>query len=111
MFELRESQIHGNGVFATEDIPSGTEIGIWCCTDKKNTVTLLYNEGMSTNWYETAILGRYCNHSIIPNTSVLANENELILVSNGIAKDEEVVANYNWATEHIGFIVDTTSID
>lgn len=111
MIELRESQINGIGVFATQDIPLGTEIGIWCCTDISKGVRTLYNEGMSCKWYETAMLGRYCNHSLTPNTSVLANKNELILVSNGIAKDEEIVANYNWATEHIGFIVDTTSID
>ena len=111
MLELRESQINGKGVFATEDIPVGTEIGVWCCTDKKNAVRVLYNEGMSCNWYETAMLGRYCNHSLTPNTSVLANENELILISNGISKDEEILTDYNWSTEHIGFIVDTTSID
>jgi SET domain-containing protein len=111
MIEIKESQINGNGVFSTEDIPSGTEIGIWCSTDISKGVRTLYNEGMSCNWYETAILGRYCNHSLTPNTSVLANENELILVSNGINKDEEIIANYNWATEHTGYILDTTSID
>ena len=111
MIEIKESTIHGKGVFATEDITSGTEIGIWCCTDKKNTVRILYNKGMSCVWYETAMLGRYCNHSLTPNTSVIANEKELILISNGISKDEEILVNYNWVTEHIGFIVDTSSMD
>ena len=111
MIEIKESTIHGKGVFATQDIPLNTEIGIWCCTDISKGVRVLYNGGMSSSWYETAMLGRYCNHSLTPNTSVIANEKELILISNGISKDEEILVNYNWVTEHIGFIVDTTNID
>lgn len=111
MIEIRESQINGKSVFATEDIPLDIEIGIWCCKDASKGVRLLYNKGMCCYWYETEILGRYCNHSLTPNTSVIANENELILISNGISKDEEILVNYNWVTEHIGFIVDTSSMD
>lgn len=111
MFELRQSEINGNGVFCTQDIPLGTEIGIWCCTDISKGVRTLYNEGMSCNWYETEILGRYCNHSLTANTSLVINEDELILVSNGISKDEEILTDYNWVTEHIGFIVDTNTFE
>ena len=74
MFELRQSDINGTGVFATQDIPSGTELGIWCCKDVSKGVRYLYNEGMECKWYETAILGRYCNNSDSPNTSLIVNE-------------------------------------
>jgi hypothetical protein len=111
MIELRESQINGTGVFATQDIPENIAIGKWCSKTYEVGGRYLYNEGMDCKWYETPMLGRYCNHSLTPNTSLVVNEDELILVSNGISKDEEILANYNWSTEHIGFIVDTTSID
>lgn len=105
MFELRESDVNGTGVFATQDIPSGTELGIWCCKDVSKGVRYLYNEGMECKWYETAILGRYCNHSDSPNTSLIVNEDSLILVSSEILSGQEILANYTWATEHIGYIL------
>jgi hypothetical protein len=110
MFELRESDVNGTGVFATQDIPSGTELGIWCCKDVSKGVRYLFNEGMECKWYETAILGRYCNHSSTPNTSVTKNNDELILISNGILNGEEILTNYNWATEHIGYNIDTSGL-
>ena len=110
MIELRESQINGNGVFTTEDIPNGIEIGVWCTKDSSKGVRYLYNEGMECKWYETSILGRYCNHNNSPNTSILVNENELILISNGILTGEEILTNYNWTTEHIGYIIDTSGL-
>jgi hypothetical protein len=105
MFELRQSDINGTGVFATQDIPSGTELGIWCCKDISKGVRYLYNEGMECKWYETAILGRYCNNSDSPNTSLIVNEDSLILVSSEILSGEEILAKYTWVTEHIGYIL------
>ena len=110
MFELRESEINGNGVFSTQDIPLGTEIGVWCCKDGSRGVRYLYNEGMECKWYETAILGRYCNHSSTPNTSVTKTDDKLILVSNGILTGEEILTNYNWVTEYIGYNIDTSGL-
>ena len=46
MFELRESEINGNGVFSIQDIPLGTELGIWCCKNVSKGVRYLFNEGM-----------------------------------------------------------------
>jgi hypothetical protein len=111
MFELRQSEVNGNGVFATQDIPAETVIGVWCTKDIKQGVRFLYNEGMECRWYETAILGRYCNHSLTPNTSLIVTDSDLTLVSNGILEGEEIITNYNWVTEHIGYIIDTTNID
>ena len=106
MIEIRESDINGKGVFATEDIPSGAEIGIWCCTEKRNTVRVLYNEGMSCAWYETAILGRYCNHSNTPNTEMLISENSISLLSKGIMANEEILVDYKWCEMITGYKVD-----
>ena len=105
MFELRDSEINGKGVFATEDIPNGITLGVWCTKNAKKGVRYLYNEGMECNWYETEILGRWCNHSNTPNISINASESELLLVSNGILSGDEILVNYSWVTEHTGFIV------
>lgn len=105
MFELKESEINGTGIFATEYIAENTIIGTWCTKDRTQGIRFLFNEGMECIWYETEILGRYCNHNISPNTYIQVNSSDLVLISKGILKDEEILTNYNWVKEYIGFNV------
>jgi SET domain-containing protein len=53
---IKESPIHGYGLFAIEDIPLGTELGI----------THVFAPGFHTNYIRTP-LGGFINHSDTPN--------------------------------------------
>jgi hypothetical protein len=98
-------------IVTTQAINAGDVIGTWVANYPTGG-RYLFNEPMTMNWYETTDLGRYCNHSDTPNTTVeivnLENgQTELILISNGIALGEEILVDYKIVERETGYIVNT----
>ena len=84
-YYIDKSNIHGKGVFAKENIPKNTHLGILV----KFKFYLPFKQGL---------LGKYLNHSHIENCrfQYLKNKNIYMLVSNKtINKNEELTINYN----------------
>lgn len=77
--EKRQSDIHGYGMFATEDIPAQTLIGLG-----------------SVNYKYKTLLGRYTNHSINPNCLFvyLANNDVVMISLRDISSGEELLIDY-----------------
>ena len=108
MYKIDNSLIiNGLGIIATEYIPKNTIIGIWLSKNRISNNRVLYQEGMTSMWYEYPELGRYCNHSILPNTYYIINDVDVIIVSNEIQKGSEIFVNYNWCTDITGYQVNT----
>ncbi|MNQ89722.1 SET domain protein [compost metagenome] len=60
---------------------------------------------MRKKWWETDDLGRYCNHSLTPNTTVVSQGDKLELKANRkIEYGEEVLVDYRKITEFTGYI-------
>ncbi|WP_428232478.1 SET domain-containing protein-lysine N-methyltransferase [Flavobacterium sp.] len=81
-------------------------IGTWvtakATSDKSR---YLFQKHMSKIWWETDDLGRYCNHSLTPNTTVVFQENQLILKANRkIEYGEEILVDYRKITNYTGYI-------
>jgi SET domain-containing protein len=58
--EIRPSQIHGNGLFTVDHIPSGTNLGI----------SHVYHDWFPDGWIRTP-LGGFYNHSDTPNCKLI----------------------------------------
>jgi SET domain-containing protein len=82
---IKESKIHGLGLFATEFIPKGTNLGITHITDKN------FEDG-----YIRTPLGGFFNHSDNPNIMIKKNELSYleIITIKDIQKEEEITAEY-----------------
>jgi SET domain-containing protein len=82
---IRESEIHGLGLFATEFIPKDTNLGI----------THVANENFEDGYIRTP-LGGFFNHSDNPN--IVIQKNKLlyleIITIKDIQKGEELTAEY-----------------
>lgn len=85
-----DSDIHGEGLFANEEIPQGDKIGMWITSDREKAHRTL----VSREWYETYPLGRMCNHSDTPNTEYSLEDGNIYLVSKGISEGEEITVDY-----------------
>lgn len=72
-FELKPSKINGIGVFATKDLPKGTELGLAKIGDKRTT------------------LGRWVNHSNKKNSQVI---DDMAVTLQDIPKGAEILYNY-----------------
>ena len=78
---IKPSPIHGLGVFAGEQIPQGTDLGI-AQTEQ--------NEG-----YSVTLLGEYHNHSLEPSCENISDGSARHLVSSkNIEPGEEITINY-----------------
>jgi hypothetical protein len=78
MFEVNESNIHGKGLFATENI------------SKKFMLGLTHENGQPIG-----VLGSYHNHSDNPNTkSLLINNKRYLISSKPINKGDEITVDY-----------------
>lgn len=105
-YKVDTSNIHGFGIISESSYPDGTVIGVWASTKRDNLRRILYQkENMNKKWYEIGDIGRYCNHQINSNTTVLLDGNDLILSSTGIGIDEEITVDYRKITEYTGFQV------
>jgi SET domain-containing protein len=87
---IKESQIEGLGLFATEDIPQGTDMG----------VTHIWSGRHKPDNYIRLPLGGFFNHSTTPNAKIV-QENDLVMgrhlrlvAIRDIVRGEEVTAQY-----------------
>jgi len=81
---ISDSHIHGLGLFAKDEIPAKTNLGIGHVKDAR------FEDG----WIRTP-LGGYINHSDDPNCIIVENEDTLSLSTNRcIAAGEELTVFY-----------------
>lgn len=86
---IKESQIEGLGLFATQNIPQGTDMGI----------THIWDERQPDNYIRLP-LGGFFNHSTTPNAKIV-QEYDLVMGKHlrliairDIVRGEEVTATY-----------------
>ena len=86
---VKESSIHGYGLFAIDNIPYGTDLG----------VSHIFAVGFKDNYVRTP-LGGFINHSDTPNCyKVQSNEESVLTYYNlhttrDVAKGEELTVTY-----------------
>ncbi len=82
-YYIADSKIHGKGVFASEDIPKGTTVGLLHIIIK-----LRFD-------YDFTELGKSYNHSDTPNCiNELIDGKRYLVTLRDVAKDEELTADY-----------------
>jgi|TARA_B100000073_G_C23531759_1_gene492281 hypothetical protein len=87
MWEIKDSKIHGKGIFAKEDINKGSLIGK--AYDLIGEVNDKYIAG------EITILGSIHNHSFNPNARPEIYNNQIFFEAlNNISKGEEITCDY-----------------
>lgn len=92
MFKLYKFKTRGIGVISTILIPKNSVVGNYFENPPTHSklVSHIYN-----GWFETPILGRYLNHSEIPNCDVSLKSDRLELISNkDILPNQEITVNY-----------------
>lgn len=101
MVHVKESPIHGHGVFATGELKAGRHLRIpYARLDDDDTETIWNNS--FDGWYPSPeIPWAYLNHSTEPNAAVVQDEHKLLLeILKPISRGEEVVIDYgpgyNW---------------
>lgn len=89
MYEIRKSNIHGKGIFATTDISNGINLGI---AFEKNKFT-----GNPDSDYKRTELGKYVNHSSDANNLelLISNDGVYFVTKKGIKTNEELFVNYS----------------
>jgi len=96
---IGDSDIQGSGVFAAEDIPEGTEIGLCILGEEQD------EDG--DKFRNLTTLSRYCNHLPMERASteiVKKDDGRLYMVAcRDISEDEELTADYADVTNKIGF--------
>lgn len=105
-YKINDANKSNVKIVASQNILPGRYIGKYITNkpvDKR--CRYLYQEHMSQKWWETSDLGRYCNHSIVPNTHIIFVGSVLELFTNKeILADEEILVDYRKVTEFIGYI-------
>ncbi len=82
--DIQKSEIHGRGLFATEQIPSGLILGITHVEDKRFKDGLIRTE-----------LGGYFNHSDKPNCEVvLFGDIRMLKTLTEISEGDELTSKY-----------------
>lgn len=93
-FEVRDSSIHGKGVFATETIRKGEKLGVYegDRTDEDDTYVLWITDldGSEYGVDGTSDL-KYLNHCPAPNAEFDGDE---LYASRAIRRDEEITFHY-----------------
>ena len=102
--ELRQSSIHGYGIFATQPISRGTILGI----------SHVYHDLFPDGWIRTP-LGGFYNHSELPNCDLVDNnmdegfltEIKLLRAIKNIPKGVEITCTYTiWkATPEMNYTI------
>ena len=86
---IKDSPIHGQGLYATESIPSGTELGI----------SHIFAVGFQNNYVRTP-LGGFVNHSDDPNCGKIESHNDstltyyILKTIRDIEEGEELTLDY-----------------
>jgi hypothetical protein len=108
MYRIDNSDESYIKIIANKDILMGEDIGIWIM-NYFNGGRYLKQEHMIITWYESVDLGRYCNHSNLPNTKTrietIDDKISVILISNGIKQGEEIMVDYRIAEYITGYKV------
>jgi SET domain-containing protein len=82
---IKDSKVHGLGLFAKQDIVKGVTLGI----------SHVHNEDFENNYVRTP-LGGFINHSDNANAKLLKVNNNLLLTTKRfIQKGEEIFTTYN----------------
>lgn len=98
-YEKGISELHGYGIIASENYSKDELIGTWCSKTPSGVGRRLNSE-----WYESNLIGRYCNHSLTPNTYYkIINGDTLLYAKNKILISDEITVDYVWAYEITGF--------
>jgi SET domain-containing protein len=86
---IKDSPIHGQGLYATESIPNGTELGI----------SHIFAVGFQNNYVRTP-LGGFVNHSDDPNCGKIESHNDstltyyILQTIKDIKEGEELTLDY-----------------
>lgn len=94
MYEVRESPLHGKGLFATERIPKGRLIGRYeGQPTRRNARHVLWMQDEDGQWHGLRVLNdmRFVNHSRRPNAVVYGTE---IFAKKAIRPGEEITFDY-----------------
>ena len=92
--EVRESGIHGRGLFATRAIREGALVGVFeGKKTSKDDMHVLWTESEDGKWVGLRVtnLLMYVNHAADPNTEALGTE---LYALRRIAADEEITFHY-----------------
>lgn len=95
MYEVKESIIHGNGLFATETIKKGTLIGHFKGRRvKKDGTHVLWIQDDDENWYGLRVINdlKYMNHSSKPNAEI--GDNLEVIAIKKINEGTEITIHY-----------------
>ena len=109
VFQVNTEDPNNNKICSIKNINTEEFIGVWV-TDKTQSKKsrCLFQSHMSKKWWETDELGRYCNHSFVPNTIVINDSDKLILKANQcIQNNEEILVDYTEITRLTGYILNT----
>jgi hypothetical protein len=86
-YEVKTSRIHGKGIFAKTDLPSGINLGV--------AFTKIRNTGTPDKDYKRSVLGIYVNHSTSPNIKLSKMGNNFFYITiKNIRKGQELLINY-----------------
>ncbi|AOC93732.1 SET domain protein [Flavobacterium anhuiense] len=105
-YKINTEDLTNIKITAIQDILPYESIGIWVI-DKpmSDNSRYLFQNQMQKKWWETDDLGRYCNHSLTPNTIVcLQNDRVELIAKIPIQKETEILVDYRTITECIGYI-------
>lgn len=92
-FEVKDSEIHGQGAFAIQDFGLGDEIGL---------ALKLKIDDEATRVYDRTLLGRKVNHSGTCNSEVQKiGDNFYLIAKFYIPTGEEITADYGRFTEKL----------
>ena len=105
-FKVNKDDPYNNKITSIRIIAENEIIGVWV-TDKplSKKSRYLFQPHMTKKWWETDDLGRFCNHSLTPNTTVIPYPDRLLLkASRQIQNNEEIVVDYREITRFTDYI-------
>jgi hypothetical protein len=86
-------------IVATELIKKHREIGVWCIKYHIELARKINDE-----WYEQYPLGRWCGHTLTPNTYPNREGEVIKLYANSdIQVGETILVDFNWAVTMMGY--------
>lgn len=88
------------GVYTKTFYKQHDKIGVWLSHDKQTPRDRILNPA----WFETYPLGRYCNHSLTPNTYVTTKGGIVtIYAAKDLSQFDEILVDYTWAHRITGY--------
>jgi hypothetical protein len=91
-FKVVNIDTRGKGLVTEDTIFPGNPIGLYL---SKNLTPIVEGRVLYDGWIESIPIGRYVNHSSIPNCNVSLNGKDIFLISNNVIDyNEEITVNY-----------------